>query len=212
MNKLKVNVQKSTDQFWTDESGNKTQITRLFKHEKMMEKGASKLLNNAVKLNQGLKLFKEEVEKTCQDIYEQYMTDKGLDQIGRGKGNFTWYNFDRSIKVEMSISDRISFDDLGIQSCKHLLNEFLNENLSSKIEVLKDMITDAFNTTKGQLDPKKVMNLLRYESKVKDEKFTKAMQHLRDSIRRPSSKAYFRIWAKDSEGQYKIIDLNFSSI
>ena len=86
----------------------------------------------------------------------------------KGKGNFTWFNFDRSIKVEVSISDRIEFDDLGIIACKDKLNEFLDSNIESKDDAVKSMILDAFNNTKGELDAKKVMNLLRYKSKIKN--------------------------------------------
>lgn len=212
MTKFQVTHQKSSEQFWMDETGTKTQYNRLYRHEKLMEKSANKLFNSAIKLHDSLKSFKEEVEAICLEVYEQYQTDKALDTIGKGKGNFTWYNFDRTIKVEVSISERITFDDLGINNCKAILNEFLDENLDSKIEVLKDMVNDAFNTSRGNLDAKKVMNLLRYEGKIKNEKFQKAMDILKESIRRPSSKTYFRIWAKDSHGEFQNIDLNFSSI
>ena len=177
-----------------------------------MEKSANKLFNSALKLHDSLKSFKEELEAICMEVYEQFLADKDIDKVGKGKGNFTWFNFDRSIKIEVSISERITFDDLGINECKSLLNEFLDENLDSKIEVLKDMVNDAFNTSRGNLDAKKVMNLLRYEGKIKHEKFQRAMEFLKESIRRPSSKTYFRIWAKDSSGEYHNIDLNFSSI
>lgn len=212
MTEIKVNHQKSSEAFWTDETGNKTQYNRLYKHEKLMEKSANKLFTSALKIHDTMKAFKEDLEAICMEVYDQYLADKNIEKVGKGKGNFTWFNFDRSIKIEVSISERITFDHMGINSCKSLLNEFLDENLNSKIEVLKDMVNDAFNTSKGNLDPKKVMNLLRYEGKIKDEKFQKAMELLKDSIRRPDSKTYFRIWAKDSKGGYQNIDLNFSSL
>lgn len=212
MSDLKVTHQKSKEKFWTDETGNQTENYRLFRHEKVMEKNAHKIFKGAIKINESLAAFKEEVEKLCKEVHEQYLKDKNLDQIGKGKGNFTWFNFDRSIKIETSISERITFDDIGIKTCKELLNDFLDESIESKNHVIKEMVNDAFNTSRGKLDAKKVMNLLRYRSKVKHPKFQKAMDVLEDSIRRPSSKTYFRIWAKDENGEYQNIDLNFSSI
>jgi hypothetical protein len=212
MSNFKVTHQKSNQQHWKDEAGNETQYSRLYPHEKMMEKYSVKLFKDAEKLNTSLQDFKKKVMCLCEEIHDQFMTDKGIDKIGKGKGNFTWYNFDGSIKVVTSISDRITFDDMGISACKELLNQFLDENIESKNHVIKEMVNDAFTTSRGKLDAKKVMNLLRYESKVKAPKFQEAMELLKDSIRRPDSKTYFRVSAKDENGKYKIIDLNFSSI
>ena len=82
----------------------------------------------------------------------------------------------------------------------------------TKEDFIKQMITDAFSTTKGKLDAKKVMSLLRYKSKVKTPLFLEAMDHLENSIRRPDSKQYFRVFGKLEDGSYQLIDLNFSSI
>jgi len=212
MENLKVNHQKSSEATWKDETGNETQYARLYDYEKLMEKSAIKLFKDADKISNTLVVFKAKVEEICNEVLDAYMKEKEIDKIGRGKGNFTWFNFDRSIKVEVSINERITFDDLGIKSCKDLLNQFLDENIESKNHFIKEMVTDAFSTSRGKLDSKKVMNLIRYESKIKNPLFQKAMEVLKDAIRRPESKTYFRIWAMDTSGQYQNVDLNFSSI
>lgn len=212
MSELILTHQKSADPIWRDETGNQTQYARLFKHEKLQEKSAQTIAKRAIAINAQLIDFKNTIAALCDEVYNQYLEDKNIDKIGKGKGNFTWYNFDRSIKIEMSINERITFDDMGIATCKELLNQFLDENLDSKLEVVKEMVTDAFSTSRGKLDAKKVMNLLRYESKIKHELFAQAMNILKDSIRRPSSKAYYSVYAKNTEGEYVNIQLNFSSI
>ncbi len=212
MEKLNVRNQKSSEQHWIDETGNQTQYNRLYKHEKLAEKYSAKMLKEGLKINNSLAEFKAMVTQVCAELQEQYMKDKELDVIGQGKGNFTWYNFDRSIKIESAVHDQITFDDNGIESCKMLLDQFIDENIESKDIVIKELVNDAFSTSRGKLDAKKVMNLLRYRSKIKYPLFQKAMDMLEESIRRPSSRTYFRIWAKDASGQYQNIDLNFSSI
>jgi hypothetical protein len=131
---------------------------------------------------------------------------------GDGKGNYTWFNFDRSVKIEVSVNERIEFDDLTIKACKEKLDEFLSENVTSKHEMIKQIVTDAFSTTRGKLDAKKVMSLLRYKDKVKDALFLESMELLEKSIRRPDSKTYYRISERMEDGGYRVIDLNFSSI
>ena len=202
--------QKSTDKFWMDETGAQIPYSRTNESERFNEKASAAIAKTAMSLNADLIAFKEKLNATCKKAYELYMEEKGSDK--KSKGNFNWFNFDRSIKIEVSVNDRIEFDDLGIIACKNKLDEFLGGNVESKDDAVKALIMDAFNNTKGKLDAKKVMNLLRYRSKIKNHLFQDALNLLESAIRKPDSKTYFRIWVKDETGQYKNIDLNLSSI
>ena len=128
------------------------------------------------------------------------------------KGNFTWFNFDRSIKIEVSISERIDFDDLAIKAAKEKLDAFLSESLDSKMEFVKDMVIDAFSTSRGKIDAKKVFQLMKYRSKISHPLFQEAINILSDGIRKPNSKTYFRIWERAENGSYQLIELNFSAL
>lgn len=205
----KIEKQKSTDQYWTDEKGIQCLYSRTTNSERLMEAQSYKLAKEALKLNQELSAFKNYVREVCQEVYDTYMAEK---EATPTKGNFTWYNFDRSIKIEVSINERIEFDDLGITACKSKLHDFLKENVESKDAFIKDMVMDAFETSRGKLDAKKVMSLLRYRSKIKNPLFQEALNLLEESIRRPESKTYFRVSTRTAEGKYEVIDLNFSSI
>lgn len=202
--------QKSTSEFWIDESGNKIPYTRTTKTERLMETKSAKLLREAKSLNEKLIEYKALFADVCEEVYRKFLAEKELSTDR--KGNFTWYNFDRSIKVEISITERVTFDDLLITSAREKLNEFLTENINGKLEFVKELVIDAFKTSKGQLDSKKVMNLLKYRGKIKDKLYQSAMEDIENSIRRPSSRRYFRISERDSDGEYKAVDLNFSSI
>ena len=70
----------------------------------------------------------------------------------------------------------------------------------------------AFETSRGKLDTKKVLSLKRHASRIKDKRYHEAMDLIDKAIRKPESKTYFRVWEKDENGQYKSVDLNFSSI
>ncbi len=203
-------TQKSSTKLWEDEQGMKIPYTRITKVERLMERQSSKLMKEALKVNSKLSIFKTQIQDICNEVYEEFMAENNSDK--KRKGNFTWYNFNRSIKIEVSITERIEFDDLTIQACKRKLDEFLSVNVEIKDEFVKELVMDAFETSRGNLDAKKVMGLLRYKSKIKAPLFLEAMDLLEKSIRRPDSKTYFRIWVKDELGKYMNIDLNFSSI
>jgi len=202
--------QTSKNTVWKDETGMEIPYNRITPLERMKEKSAQNILVSAVKLNKNLTEFKAMIWKLCDDVFTQAMSQNGTQKAT--KGNFTWYNFDRSIKIEVSISDRIQFDDLNIKSAKALFDEFLNDSIDPKIEFVKELVNDAFSTSHNNLDPKKVMSLLKYRSKISDPRYQEAIRLIEEGIRRPDSKVYFRIWQKDEEGKYQNIDLNLSSI
>jgi hypothetical protein len=178
--------------------------------ERLAERQANRLLQKSLSINSNLLEFKKQVIELCNEVYEKAMEENQTPKDG--KGNFTWYNFDRSIKIEVSVSERIEFDDLKITSCREELKKYIEKNVKSEDDFGQQLIDDAFTTTKGKLDAKKVMSLLRYRSKIKDHHFQRALDLLEESVRRPHSKTYFRIYAKDMEGKYANIDLNFASV
>ncbi|MDT8412679.1 MAG: DUF3164 family protein [Vicingaceae bacterium] len=207
---LEINAQRSSDKMWKDEKGIEIPFSRTTKSERMMETQSFKILKKALQLNERLNAFKQEIKEICEKVYATYMEEQQNEKPS--KGNFTWYNFDRSIKIEVSINERIEFDDMAITACKDKLNQFLTDNVESKDAFIKEMVLDAFETSRGKLDAKKVMSLLRYRSKIKATLFQEALNLLESSIRRPDSKMYFRVWHRNDDGKYENVELNFSSI
>lgn len=207
---VKATTQKIVDKVWTDESGNQVHVSRLSNTEKLMEKASGNLLHDAIELHNELVDFKRKIKQVCEKVYQMYYTERGLTPNGRG--NFTFYNFNRTIKIEVSINNKIEFDDLGITTAKQLLDEYISENINTKQDIVKQLVLDAFSNTRGKIDSKKVINIIRYRTKINDEKFTRAVDLLEQSIRKPDSRIYFRIWQREPNGQWQNVDLNFSSI
>lgn len=204
-------TQKTSDQNWIDENGQSIPVKRITKCEKLMESKSTSLLKGAKSINQHLIGFKKDIKMICEEVEKASLLENGVVKEN-SKGNLTWYNFDRSIKVERSVSEPMKFDELTISAAKAKLDEFLNEAIESKFDFAKDMILTAFETTKGQLDPKKITPLTRYESKVNHPLFSEACKLIQQALRRPDSKTYYRIWQKDEEGKYQAVELNFSNI
>jgi hypothetical protein len=88
----------------------------------------------------------------------------------------------------------------------------MSKNLTASDEFVKELVDTAFSNSKGALDAKKVLSLLKHRTKIKNVLFQEALNLIEESIRRPDSKTYYRVWTKDEDGKYKNIDLNFSSI
>ena len=204
-------VQKTSDPMWIDEAGNSIPVKRITRSEKLMELKSTLLLKGARMINDRLIAFKTDIKTICEEVEKASLAENGVVREN-AKGNLTWYNFDRSIKVERSVSEPMRFDELTISAAKSKLDEFLNEAIESKFDFAKDMILTAFETTKGQLDPKKITPLTRYERKVNHPLFSEACRLIQQALRRPESKTYYRVWVKDEDGKFQAIELNFSNI
>ncbi|MDP1708272.1 MAG: DUF3164 family protein [Gammaproteobacteria bacterium] len=201
----------SKDQFWKDEAGTVIPFNRITTYERKRERAAAMLHKGAKAISAQLSAYKKTMRELCNEVYEEFMASKESDRLA--KGNFTWHNFDRSIKVEVSINDRIEFDDLHVKSAKEKFDTFMDINVESKNAFVKEMIMSAFQTSKGKLDTKRVFDLIRYRSKINDALFSEACAVLEAGIRRPDSRTYFRVWERTGkDGEYQLIDLNFSSI
>lgn len=202
---------KSTDTMWEDEAGVSIPYNRITKAERLMERHSAKILRDAIAANNKLIALRDTISDLSMEAYQAFMEEKNSNK--ETKGNFSWFNFNRSIKIEVSISEPIKFDDLTIQAAKEKFDIFFDGNVTSKNDYVKPMILEAFQTQRsGNLDTGKILSLIRHERKVNDPLFSEAVSLIQESIRRPKSKTYYRVWLKDETGAYKNVELNLSGL
>ena len=211
MKNLKFNIQTSKQEYWTDENGMRVPYKRTSKAERLAERRSGKAIKEALKLNRLLGEFKRYLTEASREVYEAFLKENGIKNPGK-KGNYTWYNFDRSIKIEVDAREAIEFDEILISAAREKFLDFIDRNVTAKNEFIKELILQAFETRKGKLDVKKILTLTRYEAKVGNPTFSEAVRLINKAIRRRPTKMYFRIWVKNEEGKYQSVDLNFSSI
>lgn len=196
------------DRVWIDENGTNVPFITLTEVEKLKEKTAFGLAKEAMAINKKLVAFKERIAKDCGVIYDEVMKDSERE----GKGSFTFYNFDYTIKVEVRINQNIGFDSLLIEKAKLKLEDFIGDVVNPQMEFAKELVMGAFQTSKGNLDTKSVLGLKKHSTRITDKRWHDAMALIDESVRRPSSKTYFVVSVKNESGEFENIDLNFSSI
>lgn len=207
---MEYNIQKPSGKVWTDESGAEIPYSRTTKSERLNERSIAKAVKAALDVNKRLQSLTDLIAELSEEAYEVYMMSKDIKK--KTKGNWDWYNFDRSIKIEISVNQPIVFDSLTITAAKEKLDEFLDNQLSSKNEFVKAMVIEAFETSKGAIDTKKVLSLTKHKDRVNNKLFSEAVLLINQAIRRPKSKTYRRVWIKDGSGKYQNVELNLSSL
>lgn len=196
---------------WQDEAGNHIMWNQLKQVEKVNETITYNIAKAALKANAQLVKLKAFIVASVQKAIDAFHADyKG--KRTAFKGNYTIYNFDQSIKVEVHVSSPIKFDDMLIQKAKDLLDEFLKDGISAKNSYIKDMVLSAFETRRGQMDVKKILALKRYADRITDSRYTDAMQLIDSAIRRPDTATYYRVLVKNDQGKFENIALSIADV
>lgn len=207
------NVQKNGKP-WKDETGVEIPFNRISKVESIKELYAGRIYRVASRVHSDLQQLMNMITVANDEVSAAIAVENKLlnKTIKTGKGNFTWFNFDRSIKIEVNVNEAVKFDEAKIAAARELFDSFIDHNVQGTDDIVRQLINSAFANSNGGLDAKKVLSLLKYRTKIKDKQFQSALDLIQDSISRPSSKRYFRVWVKNEEGAYENIELNFSSI
>ncbi len=201
-----------TNKQWVDASGNIVPAAMITPLDKKKESYADRIRKKAERASKLLSDLKMIVEAASDDLYARIMKKKGL-KISDRKGNYTWYNFDKSIKVEIDISERQVFDSFLIDACKCKLMNFLESEISSEDEFIKQLVLDAFETKGGKLDTKRVTSLLKYREKIRHQLYQDAMVYLEKAIDRQFVKKYSKVYVRnESTLEYEAIPLNYSDV
>jgi hypothetical protein len=192
---------------WKNHLGQEVPFSYVPPIDKKKDRIAQSLVKKATELSLKLAQYKYDLLEKCDDLYEEMKADASV--TTGSKGNYTITSFDKSLKIEVNVSERIEFDD-KIIFAQEKINEFLSTKTKDADADLAEIVNNAFQSSKGQLDHKRVLSLFAY--KIKHPIWLEAMELIKQSIQRNNSKRYVRIWQKDDAGQYQSIDLNFSNI
>jgi len=212
---MSVKTYTSKDATWVNAAGDLVPYKFVPLIDRQKEKVAATLLADALsiegkllKLHAAMHLATQQVSAL---VKQEYAIKQGKEKK-EGKGSITWYNFDKSIKIEADVNDLVKWDSALMTEALHLLQQYLSGSLSDAQMLIKDMVSDGFSNSKGMIDSRRIFQLLKYESKIKDKRFLSACELIKQAQSIDTTKLYMRIWVKDDKGGYRNVNLNFSSI
>jgi hypothetical protein len=193
---------------WIDHRGNEVPAKYVPALEKDKDTYCSKTLRKAIEISAKLKAFKTDLLMEAEHLYYKMLEESNID-VNTRKGNMTIASFDKSIKIEISVQERIEFDD-NITLAQEKINEYLRLKLADGDMELAELVNSAFTTSKGKLDNKRILSLFRM--KIRHHLWIDAIELIKKSIQVNSTKRYIQIWVKDDQGAYKAVDLSLSTL
>lgn len=130
-------------------------------------------------------------------------------KVGGDKGNVTLMSFDGTYKLRRQTSESVSFDE-GLHAAKALIDECLEE-WSTDTGPLRAIVEQTFDVNKeGRINTNAILSLRRHN--IDDERWQRAMQAISDSLQVQDSKAYVRLYKRDSTGKYNAVPLDMSAL
>ncbi len=198
-----------TQKTWINHRGENVPADYVSPYDKKKEQVAARLIKNAEKLSKKLIEFKQKSMSEADALIDQMYRDHFMERNPDSKGNITVFNFDKSLKFEIKVQDIIEFDD-RIQLAQQSINEFLKEKTEGADQDLSTLVNSAFTTTKGRLDKNRVLGL--FQLKIKHPLWDKAMELIKESITTNNTRRYISFYRRIGDNQYKLINLNFSSL
>jgi hypothetical protein len=217
MNEIKPQVKTHTtkDASWTNAAGDTVPLKFIGHADKVKERNAAAIRNAALKVEKALSdlydqmgLTIAEVERAVKEEYEI----KNRKKKPEGKGNFQWYNFDGSICVASKINDVVKWDDQMMKEANLLLTDYISTSLGEVNVLISKLVSGAFANTKGKIDGSKVFQILSYQNEITNNKFQRACELMRDAQSIDRSKLYMMVSERMENGEFRNINLNFSSI
>lgn len=131
-------------------------------------------------------------------------------KVGGDKGNVTLMSFDGTYKLKRQTSESIGFDE-GLRAAKNIIDECLEEWSRNSPVPLRAIVEQAFDVNKeGRINTNAILSLRRL--KIDDERWQQAMQAISDSLQTQDSKAYVRLYKRDSTGKYVAVPLDMSAL
>lgn len=201
-------IQQVKQTVWMNHKGQDVPREYVSAFDRKKEQALGSLLKKAKKINELLTAFKVESFDLGDALYEMMLQEANINGAAR-KGNYSLFSFDKSVKLEVNVSDRIEFDE-NINFAQIKLNDFISAKTSGADSELRELINNAFTTSKGRLDTKRILGL--FTLKINHPLWVEAMELIKKSISTNSTVRYLTISVRDAMGKYEQVNLNFSNL
>lgn len=130
--------------------------------------------------------------------------------LGGKKGNMTLFNFDGSVRIVVARGESKAFDE-RLQVAKAIIDECIQSWSKGSNKNLRALVDYAFQVDKqGKVSVERILGLRKLY--IEDERWTKAMGAIADSIQITGSKRYFRVYRRVGESEtYLPVSLDAAS-
>lgn len=169
-----------------------------------------RLCGNAKGINELLREFKMQA---FEDLGQFYDRMKEYGDVRGEKGSFQLVSADDKLKVLFSRETRMGLDERA-ELAETKLKEFLSTTVKKRDKGLHDVILGLLerNGATNDFDVKLIGKLIKLEDNFDDESWKEAIRLFKESIRENGTADYVRLYERDSNEKWQLINLNMASV
>lgn len=197
------------EQYWEDSRGRLVPASMVSEIDQARDQLVRELAIAAKDLQKAMQHFKM---RAMGDVHAfiDLSAEKYDTQVGGQKGNVTLTSYDGRFRVQVAITEHLSFDE-RLQAAKKLIDECLTDWTGDSRDEIKTIVLDAFQVDKeGRINTGRILCLRRLP--INDERWLKAMQAIADSMQVVGSKTYLRLYERAADGRYAAIALDLAAL
>lgn len=198
--------------FWINGRGEPVHKDMIKANEQLKDELVERLIHGAKNLSGFILGFKTGVNEEVDSYFSLLLQNYGLDEKAKSKkGNLSLENFSSTAKIEIRVSELLTFDE-KLQVAKMKLDEFLKDETKDSTPIVQTLIMKAFEVDKkGHVDSKKIFALKSYE--IRDPRWLEAMEIIDESKQVSSTKSYIRFYTRESTDQdWQIVPLDIAGV
>lgn len=204
-----MTANQAKDQYWEDSRGRLVPVAIVSEIDQERDALVRELAAAAKDLQEAMRRFKLQAMGDVQ-AFVDLSAEKYDVKMGGQKGNITLVSYDGRFKVQVAISEHLSFDE-RLQAAKKLIDECLTDWTGDSRDEIKTIVLDAFQVDKeGRINTGRILGLRRLA--IDDSRWLKAMQAIADSMQVVGSKTYLRIYERGADGRYNPIALDLAAL
>ncbi|WP_281322171.1 DUF3164 family protein [Flavobacterium aestivum] len=175
-------------------------------YESLKAETVIQLVSKADRINLMLAGFKKDSFNNMQTIYS--LLQEYSSRHADGKGNFRIEH--ENMRVNYKRQGKATFDERSHQAEKHII-DFVNSKFSDDPDT-RDLIMSLLERKKDELDIQLVQKLYAMENRFDDNNWKRGIELLKESYHYSHSKDYITFEKRDENGQWNLINLQFSNI
>lgn len=198
------------EDYWEDSRGRLVPASMISDVDKQRDDVVKELAAAAKDLQEAMRNFKLQAMGDVQ-AFVDLSAERYDVKLGGKKGNVSLVSFDGRLKVQVAISEHLSFDE-RLQAAKKLIDECLTDWTGDSRDEIKTIVLDAFQVDKeGRINTGRILSLRRLP--ICDKRWVMAMQAIADSMQVVGSKTYLRIYERTGmDDKYTAITLDLAAL
>ena len=192
-----------------DAKANLVPIALVKPEDLLMDELVRAMLEKARELSATIAVFKQHAFESVGG-YQALLAQQYGATIGGKKGNITLTSYDGCAKIQVAVADLIEFGP-ELQVAKQLIDACLREWAAESRDEIRALVDRVFAVDKeGQISHAGLFTLLRVE--ILDERWQRAMDAIRDSIRVIGSRNYVRFYDRAAaDGAWRGVSIDIAS-